>query len=627
MDKAQLVEKAKKKYERDQLVAAAKAKYAAQSAPKVESTEAGINETLPAAAEGLSDIATFGYAPQIKAGLAKGVSAITPFSPQQVLATLNQPIGDVISGKAYEQLPQDEQSYVQLRDAAIKQSEGVKSKDPLAYGLGSGLGIAATAGLGTGAALANIGKKGAAEGLKQLGKAGLIGAGTSAAFNPGDIEGVVDPVQAEQRAMAAGIGGALGGAGGLVSKGAQALAPKLMESAEALAARSLGRGTKKFKEKIGEKGMQAIGRKALDEDIVGAIPKTIKGINEKVTQVRNKIGKDIGNVFESVAKVEDELIKGGAKVGVDKNLIVDKLKLKFLDPEAVPSPEFIKKAENKLQSFLQTGPEGVITTNQAHTIRQKIGDRMERSGAWNRIKMQNGSEDDLLDKELYGFLNEAIQDSTSALDQIAPNKIPQNLKELNQQYTMLNNMQRLSKDEMARVGTNNLLDLTSVIAGTGVGAGTQDPGAGLLTAAGLMAARRAGPQVGAKLLEAASKGTAAVGRAPVLPPLAAGLAGGAINKDLVQSAVSRKFPPQVTKGAKLLDIPNYKTSDDMESVDPMMAEQIKAQLPDADLTNTEKATIAEALQKGKVSRRVLEFLQGPAMGPNNNMDAQSVLGR
>lgn len=640
MDREELVAKAKKKYEREQLIAAAKAKFESQKAPveQVESKTPTLGETLPAAAEGLSDIATFGYAPQIKAGLSKGISAISGYSPQEVLATLDKPIGDVISGKAYEGIPQDEQNYVQLRDAAIKQSESVKSKDPIGYGLGSGLGIAATAGLGsagagskaiaTGKELLTAGPK-ALNVLKNIGKAGLVGAGTAAAYNPGDTEGVVDPLQADKRAMAAALGGGLGVAGAAVPEIAGAVAPKLMEGAKGMAARALGRGTKSMKARIGEKGLQDIGGMALETGIVGAVPKTVNQLEASVSKFRDQVGKKIGSVIDDTAAIEKQLRSEGQRVGVNKQAIAEKIRGELIDSDtAAFFPEIKDKVEKRLEDLLKKGSDNeFLETKGAYLIKQKLGKEMERRGAWKRLKMGAHTDDDVVNAVFYDVLGDAVMDSTNALAPVVPGGVQKGIKELNKEYMMLKNMQKISSDEVARSGTNNLFDLTSNIYGAAAGGASGNPLVAAATAATVNQARKMGPQVMAKGLEQASKLAGAAAQGPSLGPVAAGLAGGAINKDLVQIAVSRKFPPQVTKGAKLLDIQNYKTSDDMESVDPMMAEQIKAQLPDADLTNTEKATIAEALQKGKVSRRVLEFLQGPAMGPNNNMDAQSVLGR
>lgn len=616
MDRQELVAQAKKKFEREQLVAAAKSKFQSENAPEEKQLPSG-EDTGRAALEGAGEFLTAGYFPQIKAGIAQLISAPTlgGVSPEQALATIDSPIRDVFSGKAYENLPKGS-GYVELRDKAIAGREATKAKDPLGYGLGMGAGIAATAGLG-GAQEAI--KKGFIEAAKRVGESALVGAGTAAAFNPGDVEGVVDPIQAEERGKAALFGGGLSGAGAGISELAHGLAPKLQEGAQALAARSLGRGTKGFKEKLGEKGMLEIGQKALDEGIVSAVPKTIKGINESVSKARDSVGKQIGKVIDDTAEIEQKLMASGAQVGIDKKSIADKVRADLIDPDLFPSPEYVEKVERRIESFLKTGADPkFIETKGANIIRQKLGADMERKGAWKRIKMGTPSEDDILSLTFYDNLSDAVVGSTNALAEAAPGVAPKNIQSLNKEYSQLKNMQKLTKDEMARTGTNRMLDLTSVIAGTGVGVGSQDPTKGAATALGLMALRRGGPQVGAKLLQGVSK---LASKVPQISPVAAGLTAG----ELVQRAEASKFPPKPTAGAKVLDVIEYKNSQDMVDISPMDQEMVQKQVMDSDLSNTEKAAIATQLMKGKISRKVIEYLSGPK--DQGNLDAQSVLGQ
>lgn len=110
--------------------------------------------------------------------------------------------------------------YVTERDKAIKVMERLERDNPVSSAIGTGAGM-----VGVGSAGANLVKQAPTLGKRIL-QAGGLGAAQGAAFNPGDEEGVVDPVQAGDRATNAGLAALLGvgaaGAGELVSKGAQA---------------------------------------------------------------------------------------------------------------------------------------------------------------------------------------------------------------------------------------------------------------------------------------------------------------------------------------------------------------------------------------------------------------------
>ncbi len=570
----------------------------------VEPADVGpsMGDTAVAALEGAGDALTLGYAPQIKAGVAKGVSAISPFSEQQVLATLDKPIGDVFSGKAYENLPEDD-SYVALRDQAIKTAEANKAKDPIGAGLGMGAGILATGGLGANAGLL---------------KSAALGAGTAAAYNPGDTEGVVDPLQADQRAKAAALGGAFGLGGAALSKGAQALAPKLAEASKGLAARAIGRGSKAINKDIGKKGLQEIGDLALENNIVGVIPKTVGQMEEAVNKLRNEVGERIGKVIETTKEAEQKLRAQGQRVGVDKKMLVDKIRTELVDPDtAMFFPDVAEKVEKRLADLVKKGGDDeFLETHGAYLLKQKLGKQMEKNKAWTRLRAGNATDDDVINAVFYDTLGDAVVDSANVLAPALPSQ--KGIIELNKDYKLLKNMQKISGDEVARSSTNNLFDLTSNIVGTGAGVASSNPLVGLATAAGLNQVRKMGPQVASKVVQGAGN---LASKVPQLGPVASGIAAG----DLVKKAAENKFPPQPTNGAKVLDVFNYNNSADMVDVPAMDQEMVQAQIMDSDLTNTEKAKIVQQLQKGKVSRKVLDYLSGPK--DLGNQDAQSVLGQ
>ena len=145
------------------------------------SAKASESGAAQAALEGFGQTATMGYLPQIQA-------AIEPAFTK---------VADLVTGNnVYDSLP----SYVERRDANIKRHAEQARAHPTASTVGKGAGIAAGM-LVPGGAIA----KGASLG-KSVAQGAVSGLVQGAAYNPGDAEGVVDPLQLQDRAVNAGIG-------------------------------------------------------------------------------------------------------------------------------------------------------------------------------------------------------------------------------------------------------------------------------------------------------------------------------------------------------------------------------------------------------------------------------------
>jgi len=149
---------------------------------------------LEAGAEAVRQGAFLGYVPQLKGA---GAAA-----------------GDLLAGGGIEGA---KQAYLSKRDETSRELARMQQEQPVASFVGTMAGGMAMPGLGA--------AKGVGLGAKMLKGAGL-GAGVGAAYNPGDAEGQISPIQAEDRAVNAGIGALLGagaaGAGRALEKGAEA---------------------------------------------------------------------------------------------------------------------------------------------------------------------------------------------------------------------------------------------------------------------------------------------------------------------------------------------------------------------------------------------------------------------
>lgn len=191
---------------------------------ELEPSDAGSGESIEALLQQIGDKSSLGYAPQLSAA----VGSILPDPSAGVDEELK---------KQGFNISQPESDYVSLRDADIKRQLGLQERNPIASGIGSGIGLI-SGGLAGGSALgAAVPALKIAKGsglISNIAKSAGQGAITSGAYNPGDVEGEISPLQVRDRAQAAAMGGVVGGAvpgvmalPGLAKKGLTSAASKL----------------------------------------------------------------------------------------------------------------------------------------------------------------------------------------------------------------------------------------------------------------------------------------------------------------------------------------------------------------------------------------------------------------
>lgn len=154
------------------------------------------------AAAGVSQGLTMGYTPQIVGGLS------TLLGKAQDLIQ-----GPVINPATGEAIPRVD--YTTARDSTVKEIDQAANDNPLTYMGGTIAGsLPAAKGMGAvSSAPATVGKR--------LAAAAGTGAAQGALYNPGDEEGVVDPLQAGKRGTNAALSALLGFAGQGLGEGAR----------------------------------------------------------------------------------------------------------------------------------------------------------------------------------------------------------------------------------------------------------------------------------------------------------------------------------------------------------------------------------------------------------------------
>ena len=212
-------------------------------------------------------------------------------------------------------IDQPKSDYVTERDASIRSIDKIKSDRPGAYLAGQVGGALMTLPINPSAA-ATVGGR--------LGQAATTGAIMGAAQNPGDVEGVVEPAQIEERVKGALTGAAVGAATqgvgeaiGAGIKGVKSLIKGSKGASDSLALKQVGASKTDFKklykrEKIGE-----MGDFIRDSGIIKGAP-SAEVVLERTQKVNQDAGKTIGDIYktlkENAPKVDaDSLVDSIAK--------------------------------------------------------------------------------------------------------------------------------------------------------------------------------------------------------------------------------------------------------------------------------------------------------------------------
>lgn len=345
------IAQAKQKWERGQRVAEAKAKWQSQNEPKDEAKtvmqQAG--ESGQAALESFGNAASLGYAPHLQA------------MTEKLLPDPNADIDAKLEAQGFKVKGAPEKTYTQLRDENIARADQMKRDNPVASGVGTIAGIAASA-IGTGG-LGAVAK--GATGVQRAKAALMSGGILGAVANPGDTKGELSPIQPEDRLVNSAVGAGLGLAGQGLSEGLGAIAKPvsnfLGNKAGLKATRAVGRPTPTQAKLMAKSGDDvAIGKALLAGDAVPVFGSSAR-IAKRVEDLRSKSWDVVENLLNSGG---DEAVVDGAAAGM-KILQSDDLALLRKAGET----QSVKALENAAEELAGMGN---ITLQDAQKIKRVI---------------------------------------------------------------------------------------------------------------------------------------------------------------------------------------------------------------------------------------------------------------
>lgn len=385
----------------------------------LESAQGKDEGSFLTAVDRASDVMTGGYLPQIEAGL--------------------------------EQLIPGSKPYTQRRDELIKTLKKSQESNPIASAVGTGAGVIgsmlALPGMGAAKAATTLPKL-AGQALKSVG----IGAGMVAAQNPGDVEGVVDPLQLEERGInlvdtaSTPMGKAMLAAPALVPMlgyGAQKLAGRI-PVAEKMAYMATGptsgqvKGDLSTSPEAAEK-IQELGQYVLDK---GYVPGGVDDIYFRSKEKLKEYGKQIGEIYHSTKpKVELFLSSNIGKVSdyFDNTFDLNKSNEMLQDISKGLSgspnrPQVISKIENYLSDIAndfgdQFGSFSTPDLEQLHKLKTRLG----QSISWSKTN------DEIPEiQEAYKYIlkrvNGAIDNELNLYDKAVGGQASAKMRQLNRDY-------------------------------------------------------------------------------------------------------------------------------------------------------------------------------------------------
>lgn len=427
------------------------------SGPESQSSAGG------AFVDSAANTATFGYMPQIVGGITK---LINP-TEESIRKSISVRDTSGIPNKH----PISYDPYMIGRDTMNQQLASDQEEHPtasMAGGLAGAIGSAIVAPFPKALQASSI--------LGGIAKGAAVGAGYGALSNPGDTEGVYDPLQGGERLSNAGrgamIGGVTGGVTQAVSKGLKALAnsPETLQgAANSQAVKSSGAMLKDYRALNGSNREQAIGQFALDNGLVKA-GDTYETVGQKASQLKQDAGKRLDALYKS-ANAAAKDVEVPEVIGFnpirDRAQIIDAVRQKL--GSAVDKKSAVNAIEGYLDELAEEHGNAVLDPKTANNIESAVSQKVDY--------MRNPINPSPTNEKAFGVMRKIISDKVDGhieyLSDIMKDPLAgEKLAEANRDYGYSSTIARMAKDKANRIAANNKMGLTDTIAaGTGAGAG------------------------------------------------------------------------------------------------------------------------------------------------------------
>ena len=437
-------------------------KYGGSTESKAPNTSASM-----AALESYGNAATLGYLPHIQAATSK------------LMPNPNAALDEKLRAQGFN-VQNAEQSYVDARDQNIRRQQLQAKEHPVASATGTVGGIVGggvlTGGLGR---LAGLGK--AATGVGRIKEAAKAGAVIGGLANPGDIEGELRPIQVEERAKNAAIGGAVGvAAQGLVEgvgSGVKKVGEYVRSKAERRAFKALGPDLRAVRQNMSRDQVEKIGRTLLDSGVVKSRHSREK-IADLVIRAKDAKGKELEGIIRELGEAQEKLfasqpglVKFGSpttstRAGIDRKQIAQAVRDELINPDTeIPNTVRKNRRIERLIKEFENGGDDLIPILRGENLKKSVGGEIK----WDRLPGADIPLEEQVQRSLYSKLRQGTEDAAEAVEGIVGGPGAGRFKSAKNAYGNLSEAEKVIEKRLERDLANRFISPSDYMTG-GLGA-------------------------------------------------------------------------------------------------------------------------------------------------------------
>lgn len=419
-------------------------------------------------------------------------------------------------------------------DARQKEIADLLQSDQQRFPISTGLaGLAG--GLATGGALGKVGAglmgaaKPVATARDMASQTALSSMIFGALQNPGDVD---DPLSA--RLDAATTSAAMGyGAGGLFGKVlSKAGRQSIKDAAGERGFKALGPYSREARKAYSKGRVSEIGQAALDEGVIGNIPRGYDTLAKRAETAKHTVGKQKQAVVDEIEDLQKRLaaqfsnegnlpIKAAnaqakqviARAGVDRRAIAEALETDLMIPDDIPGAERVNRSMRKLIEEFKNHPNPVMPIKDADGLKMFLGDKKNGLINWDRLPGADIPLQEKFYRSLYAKLNQGVDDAAQAVagqaDEVLGGNIKMRLQSTKKRYGAVADAERIASRREGQEIANRLVSPSDYFSGVSGAVGSMVAGVDPMTSAAIGAAaggankiaRRYGNQVAAKQLD------------------------------------------------------------------------------------------------------------------------------
>lgn len=433
-----------------------------ESEPQTSASRAGLDS--------FANSALMGYLPQAQSLASKAANALLP--------TPGADVDRELEAKGFKISQPGAKSYLEMRDENIQRLKTEQDEHPVASGVGAVGGA-----LAGGVALGGLG--GAVKGataLERAAAAARAGGIMGGLYNPGDVEGEINPIQAGARLKNAAIGAGAGAAiqGGIdgLGKVGEAASKYWKDKAAEKAFKTSGAMLKDFRAANARGKVEEIGREMLDSGVVDplATPKTVLNrVQEKIPGLESELDDAIRGTEEKIRASFDSLSPEQKRALQNTRFapqeVAEKLKQQIRDKYGMVPEEKLKPAFDEIDTWLSRPDR--MGVQELQDMKVQMNRFLKDSDFYKQP--QSFAKEGIL--AVRKALKEGIENKADAFEKVLGNEGGR-VKEINRRLGNLYQVEDIAADRLSRDSANRAFGLTDTIhsgAGAAVGASVGGP--------------------------------------------------------------------------------------------------------------------------------------------------------